>query len=859
MTVSFLRAYARLILVASLALFACTRGHAAGNWEAGKIAFGTYCTGCHVVTSDPPNNSVGRDPTSLQAKINSTSGSMRAAVAPILNPLRTSGATNDTVSDLAAYIAKPNFPVIAVSTTVLDLGTRVANLTTNTLSVRVTNNGDLDLNLTAAAVTDTDNFSVTPTSCTIPPTGTNYCDLFVTFKPQLALDPITATLNLTHDAFYKPTVSLTGIGVLPLVLVGPATVQFNSGDAAKPLRVVDNIGNQVRVCKSGGASFPSPSDFTVGGISLDGTTGCATLGSTGTLPRNIDLTVTFLAAAGSGPKNAVLTYQRVSGVVELGTPVTVQLQGNLGPVISFDDTNPFSHGANDQTEVDGSAFVDRVINISNTGNGPLNFTSFVITSADPAKPEIASEYALAGTGCQAVATLAPGAPPCALTLRFDPAALGLRAASLTITSDGKNLPQPQVIPLNGVGKHGPRLGVAEGSLVLASDASINFTSQRLGQTYPARTLTLSNGGTLGDLELSMPASNAVPGFTIVPGAGCSTLQPAASCTLAITFAPSQLQHYAGVVEIGSRPAGGGGAFNVFRLNLLGDGTDQAPALSWRDPTQLTTVVSALAFDEVQAGNSQERRVVVWNDGPGSVVLQVLNVVGVDAPNFSVDAGTCKLGQFLGEHSSCEVILRFAPVTAGAKTASLQVISNGNGPFALPATGTGRAGATASVLALSPSALSFATTVVGAQSEPLDMTLTNSGTQALTVQSLAVTGPYVLQNKTCQATPFVLLPAAQCTLTVSFKPSAQGSGAGVLQVTTDASSTPTALALSGEGRAPADVSGGGCTVIGGDPRTDPTLWLLVLLAAVVLWRRRQAHPIRGGAASPSSQRRNELEQ
>ena len=44
-----------------------------------------------------------------------------------------------------------------------------------------------------------------------------------------------------------------------------------------------------------------------------------------------------------------------------------------------------------------------------------------------------------------------------------------------------------------------------------------------------------------------------------------------------------------------------------------------------------------------------------------------------------------------------------------------------------------------------------------------------------------------------------------------------------------------VALSGTAEPQADVSDGGCTIGKGDVLADPMLWLLMLLAAGVLWR------------------------
>jgi hypothetical protein len=379
----------RSLLASITMLLASVHAHAFGDWENGKVLHDANGCGtdCHA-RKDGASAALITSAIANQMPMND-----------LFAPGKPQALSPSQISDIAAYLNNLNFPKISVSTFV-DLGTRVAKTTTNSVLLKVTNNGFGDLSLTGASVADTFNFSVSPTTCTItsvPPN--NFCNLTVGFMPQVAGNPLTTTLTLTHDALGGSTaVTLSGISLLPLELTGPPSVQFNSGDAAKPVRVVENIAHDVRVCKSGGSSFPSPGDFAVSGVPLDPVTGCGTFGIPAAVPKNLDVSVTFLAAAGSGPKNAVLTYQRVVGGVDVGDPVAVQLQGNLGPVIHFDDTDPFNHGPTDQTEVDGSAFTERVIKISNAGNGPLNFTSFAIASADPAQPGSRANTRSSGPG-----------------------------------------------------------------------------------------------------------------------------------------------------------------------------------------------------------------------------------------------------------------------------------------------------------------------------------------------------------------------------------------------------------------------------------------------------------------------------
>ena len=158
---------------------------------------------------------------------------------------------------------------------------------------------------------------------------------------------------------------------------------------------------------------------------------------------------------------------------------------------------------------------------------------------------------------------------------------------------------------------------------------------------------------------------------------------------------------------------------------------------------------------------------------------------------------------------------------------------------LSASGTGIGTATAGTLQLSSTALQFADTVVGTAALPLELRLSNTGSQNLNVQALAVTGPFAVQGKTCASVPFVLLPGNECTVTVAFQPQAEGDVVGTLQVMTSASATATEVALSGRAGPKADLSSGGCSIASGDSATDPTLWTLLLLAVLALLYRRRA--------------------
>jgi hypothetical protein len=98
---------------------------------------------------------------------------------------------------------------------------------------------------------------------------------------------------------------------------------------------------------------------------------------------------------------------------------------------------------------------------------------------------------------------------------------------------------------------------------------------------------------------------------------------------------------------------------------------------------------------------------------------------------------------------------------------------------------------------------------------------------------------------------VLPPGGECSLNVTFQPTAEGSTSGSLQVNSDASTPMTAVALSGNAVPKADLSSGGCSIADGDSALDPTLWALMVLAVLVLLHRRAS---RGAALRNARPRR-----
>ena len=222
----------------------------------------------------------------------------------------------------------------------------------------------------------------------------------------------------------------------------------------------------------------------------------------------MNVNVRFVAGA-PGPRNGVLTVQRVdAGGVGQGAVVQVQLQGNPGPLANVNASSLFDDPADPGVEVDNDNTLDRSLTLFSQGSDPLVFTATTFTIGGPN----AAEYSVLNTGCRTLTGLPDGTgspqPSCVLTVRFNPAGVGRRGpATLTIAVAGA---PTRMVSLNGLGILGPRLAVSGASGPLASGSVLNFGAQTIGGLYAPRVLTLSNGGTVGDLEVAVPAFRLRP-------------------------------------------------------------------------------------------------------------------------------------------------------------------------------------------------------------------------------------------------------------------------------------------------------------------------------------------------------------
>jgi hypothetical protein len=128
-----------------------------------------------------------------------------------------------------------------------------------------------------------------------------------------------------------------------------------------------------------------------------------------------------------------------------------------------------------------------------------------------------------------------------------------------------------------------------------------------------------------------------------------------------------------------------------------------------------------------------------------------------------------------------------------------VITNGglssSQSFDVSLTGTGSASAPG--VGFAPTSLAFGGQLLTTTSAAKTVTLTNTGTSALTINSVAATGDFA-QTNTCPVSPATLAVTEMCTISVTFAPTAVGARTGTLTVTDNAGGSPHKVPLTGTG-------------------------------------------------------------
>ena len=156
------------------------------------------------------------------------------------------------------------------------------------------------------------------------------------------------------------------------------------------------------------------------------------------------------------------------------------------------------------------------------------------------------------------------------------------------------------------------------------------------------------------------------------------------------------------------------------------------------------------------------------------------------------AGTYRLINYTGALSGGA--LSIGTIPTGFSASQMQIDTSTPGQINLVVSGS----AATPALALAPSSLSWGSVPAGGSGGVQSVTLTNTGTMPVTINSIAtpLNPPFVPGGGTCAAPPFTLAAGASCSLAYDFKPTAAGTFSSSPQISSNAPAGPTDVLLSG---------------------------------------------------------------
>ncbi len=360
--------------------------------------------------------------------------------------------------------------------------------------------------------------------------------------------------------------------------------------------------------------------------------------------------------------------------------------------------------------------------------------------------------------------------PCDIFMGFRPSAPGPRSAYFIDISNRVFLEQG--------------FGLGANASFVFSPIALNFGNLALGRSTTLN-LTVSNSSVVA-ISLNAPTLSAGTqnsGDFHIVSSGCTTLQassvavsypyPPNSCTIQVRFTPTVIGPRSAMLTLSDSTG-----FKQQAL-ITGQGIYPSPIIT----------PSALQFGNLQTGvASSPQTVTVTLPNQDAAIANL--VTSPSAYHLSQNT-SCPRGT-----SVCQFTIVFNPSTTGESDDHLLVTDLATGyPSSIGLTGVGGI----PVVSLSNTTLTYSPRSVGVTSVAQAITLTNNGNAPLTISNLGLVGSnpgdYSIVSNTCGSSVAV---NASCSASVNFTPAATGTRSAILQIVSNATSSPDSVQLSGTG-------------------------------------------------------------
>lgn len=302
-----------------------------------------------------------------------------------------------------------------------------------------------------------------------------------------------------------------------------------------------------------------------------------------------------------------------------------------------------------------------------------------------------------------------------------------------------------------------------------------------------------------------------PGITSQPINQTVITGQAATFSVAVTgTAPLAYQWQRNGVAIGgatsasyttpaTTTADSGATFDVVVRNAAGSVTSLNATLTVNSAPvpaiQLSSTTLNFSNDIVNSSASQA--LIISNTGTATLSITQINLTGAA---FSLSGVSLPFAVGAGQQTTVSVVFR--PASAGTAAGSLSIVSNApTSPSFVSLSGS--AVAATYILGVTPASLNFGNVAAGTASAAQSVTITNTGNSSVTISSMAVSGTgYSMSGGGSNIT---LTPSQTLGVSVAFDPTGAGSVNGSLSLTSNATGSPTAVALTGTGVAQRSVA------------------------------------------------------
>jgi hypothetical protein len=532
------------------------------------------------------------------------------------------------------------------------------------------------------------------------------------------------------------------------------------GSSAATTLTVTNSGGQASSSISVSLTGSNASDFSLDADSCDNTELAA--------GDSCTIQITFSPSA-AGNRAATLAVQAEKGG---DASTTLAGTGTEPGALSISPTpHTFATTVVDATS-DAQDFV-----VTNPGPAATGALTATLSGGD------ATQFEITNNGCDSI-TLQANAS-CTISARFAPTSAGARATELRVLTGSAQA--GAVAILTGQAVDDARLRL--------SPSSRDFSLVTAGETGGEVTFTVENEGGIASGEIT----TALSGDFVIVSDACADEVLAADeeCLIIVRFAPASAGAKTGSLVVSAAPGG------ERTSDLTGEGVAAGEI----------SISAAAPFGNVTVGQAGTAQTLTVRNTGGSATGELgTALTGAHVSDFSISSNSCA-ETILAADATCTINLNFQPTGEGARTASLTVTGEPGGAVATELEGVGLAAPPPAVLAIDQATRNFGSVARDNQSNPLAVTVRNTGGQPSGTPSLLLVGlnagEFQIVGHNCNSP---LAPGATCEAQVRFIPTSPtlGSKSATFQASASPGGTATS-ALSGTSVNPAQITSNPTTI------------------------------------------------